>query len=91
MAMQKSVNVVILGKTYHLSTDENDEEILHAATLVDTLMRNKTEKMPSLHDERAAVVVALQLATELLQRRKTVEAYEYRTKKLVEVLGECAV
>lgn len=59
-----------MGKQYSIATDQdNNDDIIQAALLVDQLMKNKTAQS-ALSEEKVAVVVALQLAADL-QKKNT--------------------
>jgi len=80
-AMQKNLKVSILGKTYCLLTEEDDDSVFQAVELVDNLMKRKAEKMPC-GDEKVAIVVALQLATDLTRKLKEMESCQRRIEQL---------
>lgn len=79
--MQKNLKVSILGKSYSLMTDEEDESVFQAVQLVDSLMKRKAEKMPC-SEEKVAIVVALQLATDLTRKLKEMETCQRRIEQL---------
>lgn len=79
--MQKNLKVSILGKTYCLLTDEDDDSVFQAVQLVDNLMKRKAEKMPC-SEEKVAIVVALQLATDLTRKLKEMESCQRRIEQL---------
>lgn len=79
--MQKNLKVSILGKTYHLLTEEDDDSVFQAVQLVDNLMKRKAEKMPGA-DEKVAIIVALQLATDLTRKLKEMETCQRRIEQL---------
>ena len=81
MDMQKNLIISIFGKTYHLSTDEDDESIYQAALLVDSLMKKKAERMPC-GEEKIAIIVALQLAADLTKKLKEMESCQRRIEQL---------
>lgn len=85
MVVQKNLKITILGKHYCISTDEDSEDVVKAAQLVDNLMQTKVEKA-ALSDEKAAVIVALQLASELHQKTRLLETLERKTEHLKELL-----
>jgi cell division protein ZapA (FtsZ GTPase activity inhibitor) len=85
MNMQKNLKISILGKSYLIATDEDDKSIYQAAELVDTLMRSKLAKMPtgSASEDKVALIVALQLASDLMKKTEELQSYENRIEQLV--------
>src|SRR5580698_6062432 len=88
MNVQKNLKISIFGKTYLVSTDEDDGCILQAAQLVDDLMKNKAGKMAPVGEDKIAVIVALQFATDLTKKNKELEAYQARIERLTLLLGQ---
>ena len=86
----QKVKVSILGKSYLLSTDqENNEEIVQAAQMIDSLLRKAVEKMPSTSsDSTAAVLVSLQVASDLIKKERLLQSCEERIEKLVGLLND---
>jgi len=87
MNVQKNLKISIFGKTYLVSTDEDDGCVLQAAQLVDDLMKNKAGKAP-VGEDKIAVIVALQLATDLTKKNKELEAYQAKIKRLTLLLDQ---
>ena len=85
--MQKHLKVTINGKQYSIATDENDADVVTAAGLVDSLLKGKTEKLPAGSQDRAAIAVALELATDLAKQRRLFQSYENKVEQLVALLG----
>jgi len=82
MNIQKNLKVSILGKTYVIATDEDDAHITQAAELVHTLMKAKIEKSSTKKEEKIAIIVALQLATDLIKKQQELKRYEHKTSEL---------
>ncbi len=86
--------VNILEKQYVIRGDADSKYINEVACLVDQRMRELEEKSPHLGQNRLAVLVAINLADELLQERLTQEEenteYETarRTSELISLLDE---
>ena len=86
--MQKQLKVSINGKIYAIATDEQEQDIYDAAHLIDSLMQSKGDVSKSKMDERNALIVALQIATDLTKNRKLAQACEQRLERLVALLGK---
>jgi cell division protein ZapA (FtsZ GTPase activity inhibitor) len=85
MVIQKNLKITILGKQYCISTDEDSEDVIKAAQLVDNLMQMRVGN-PAMSDEKIAVIVALQLASELHQKARLLENLEQKTEELKDLL-----
>ena len=85
--MQKHLKVTINGKQYSIATDEDDADVVTAASMVDSLIKGKAEKLPVGSQDRAAIVVALQLATDLAKKQRLFQAYENKMEQLIALLG----
>jgi cell division protein ZapA (FtsZ GTPase activity inhibitor) len=85
MVIQKNLKITILGKQYCISTDEDSEDVIKAAQLVDNLMQMRVGN-PAMSDEKIAVIVALQLASELHQKARLLENLEQKTEELNDLL-----
>ena len=86
--MQKQLKISIQGKQYSIATDENDQDVLQAAALVDGLMQDKGSKMPHAGDDKVALVVALHVATDLAKSKRLLETEEARLGALVQLLDD---
>ena len=80
--MQKQLKVSINGRVYAITTDEHEQDIHDAAHLVDSLMINKVDKPLPRGDDRMALIVALQIATDLTKTRKLLALCEQRLEHL---------
>ncbi|NDD54052.1 cell division protein ZapA [bacterium] len=86
--MQKVLKVTINGKQYSIATDEHDQDVIQAAQLVDSLISGKREKMPTLGDDKIALMVALHLATDLTKSQRVVAEGEAQLGQLVQLVDE---
>ena len=86
--MQKQLKVSINGRVYAIATDEHEQDIYEAARLIDSLMLNKGDKPLPKGDDRMALIVALQIATDLTKTRKLLETSEQRLKHLVALMDK---
>jgi cell division protein ZapA (FtsZ GTPase activity inhibitor) len=80
--MQKNLKISIFGKNYLVSTDENSEEVTEAARVVETLMKDKAERTPLRGEGQLAVIVALELATDLARKMQLLKQWEARVEAL---------
>lgn len=76
-----------MGKQYSITTDQDDNEIIQAAQLVDQLMKNKTAQS-ALPEEKVAVIVALQLAAEMQRKTQLLECWQQKAEDLNSLLKE---
>lgn len=89
MDIQKALKVSILGKSYSvMTTHEDSVDIVKAANLVDNLMKTKVEKANGASEEKIAVTVALQLATDLIKKQQKLDDYENKTLQLASSIDD---
>lgn len=89
MDIQKALKVSILGKSYSvMATHEDSADIVKAANLVDNLMKTKVEKANGASEEKIAVTVALQLATDLIKKQQKLDDYENKTLQLASSIDD---
>lgn len=86
--MQKSLKISIMGKQYTIATDEDNDDIIQAAQLVDQLMKNKMAQLSSLSQDKVAVVVALQLAADLQKKTQLLDSWQQKAEDLTSLLKE---
>ena len=89
--MQKTIKVSINGTPFTITTDEHDQEIELAARLVDTMLKDKMSKHANLSSDRAALIVALTLATDAARQQKLLQQYEEKLQQLTASLEELAL
>ncbi|MBM3893125.1 cell division protein ZapA [Candidatus Dependentiae bacterium] len=88
--MQKQLKITLNGKQYSIATDEHDQDILQAAKLVDTLFKAKNEKMPTLSEDKIALMVALHIATDLVKSQRLLADDEMRLGHIVSLMADAA-
>ena len=77
-----------MGKQYCIATDQdNNDDIIQAAQLVDQLMKNKAAQL-TLSEEKVAVVVALQLAADLQKKIRLLESWQQKAVGLSNLLSD---
>ncbi len=62
--------VTIFGDSYTLRTDEHDNLVLHAATLVDTTMKEVVASAPRLDTKGIATLAAVRIAYQLIENNQ---------------------
>ncbi len=85
--MQKHIKITILGKQYSVATDEHDEDLQAAAHMVDSLLQKESEKVVPSDIGKAALAVALQLATDLAKNKRMLQSYEQHVEHLLGLLN----
>lgn len=78
----KQLKVTISGKQYTIATDEQDQDVYSAAQLVDTLLKSKA----SFNNDKAILIVALQLATDVAKYQKSLQSCEQKIAQLLTLL-----
>jgi len=86
MDRQKKLKISILGKSYLINTDETQEDVFAAAHLVDSMLKECATKGPVIDDSKVAVIVALQLATELNKALGKLNGFENKVEQLNDLL-----
>lgn len=82
--MQKSLAVSIFNKQYAITTDEQKSDIERAAMRVDQLLRLKAQK-GAIDKEKAAIIVALELAVELCKQEQLSQDVEHKIQQLIDL------
>lgn len=86
MDKQKSLKISILGKSYLINTDETQEDVFAAAHLVDSMLKESASKGSMVDESKVAVIVALQLATELNKALGKLSGFENKIEQLNDLL-----
>ena len=82
----KKIKVVIFGKNYVVSTDENEEDVFKAAEQVDFLLKKFATGVSVKDEAKATVLIALQLAMDLVKNKKTQDLWQTKTNDLTVLL-----
>jgi len=93
MALEKSIQISILGRRYPLRVRAEDEALMYQlAAMVEEKMRAFREKHPEQSELTAAVIVALSLAEALHEAQKALQELDetlYETiQELLELLED---
>jgi cell division protein ZapA (FtsZ GTPase activity inhibitor) len=88
MNSEKTLKITVLGKNYTVLTNEQEQNVLEAARLYGKMLQEKLDKDKYFVDqERVALVVALELATELIKMQSLLASFENRVATLVDMLN----
>lgn len=82
----KKINLAIFGKSFCISTDENEKDVHMASELVDSLMKKLAEKVPGKDESQIAILVALQFAIDLTKNCKQLDSCKMEMANLIELL-----
>lgn len=89
--MQKQLKITLNGKQYSIATDEHEQDVVQAASLVDTLLTAKREKMPTLSDDKIALMTALHLATDLTKAQRVLLEDEAKVEHIISLMADGGV
>ena len=84
----KSYKITLFGENYTLVSDESEQHIVEVSQRVDLLMKEIALKLPQAPTEKVAVLVALQLASQLLHAKELSTSYELHQEQLVERINQ---
>jgi cell division protein ZapA len=80
--------VHISGTDYTLMSDEPQEHVMQAAAMVDQLMVQLTEKSPNIEAKKAAVLIALRIASDLLHAQTLMTTCTNRNTALIQQIDQ---
>ena len=88
MSEYKKLTISVLGKSYPISTDEQENDVLQAAELVNVLLKKDFLKEGANHlSEKLMMMVALQLAINSVKSQKNMHNYEEKISNLVSLFA----
>ena len=82
----KKYKAHILGDTYSIVSDEKESFILESVQSVDAVMREISEKMPTMDKQKVAVLAALKIASGKIQLEHFIEEEKKLSSKIMDVL-----
>ncbi len=82
----KKYRAHILGDTYSIVSDEKESFILESVQSVDSVMREISEKMPTMDKQKVAVLAALKIASGKIQLEHFIEEEKKLSSKIMDVL-----
>jgi len=84
----KKFTLDIFDSQYSIISDENDDNLLKAAQLVDSLMREIFDQSKITDAKKVAVLAALRIANNLINVEITLEKYNEEQQKLASLIEE---
>ena len=78
----KKLNINLFGKSYSITTDESEEKVFRAVEIVNDLTKNIKNKAMISDEIKIAALVALQLASEVAEKRSELSLLQEKTKKM---------
>jgi cell division protein ZapA (FtsZ GTPase activity inhibitor) len=85
--MANPVEVVIMGQTFSVTSDDGEEHVRQVATLVDRTMRDIAGGGKVVSSYTAAVLAALNIASECQKLRQDVALVQAAIDRLTQRLG----
>lgn len=82
----KRYEVMVCGQVYSLVSDRPLDYIDQAAALIDSSLKELKVKAPQLDEKRAAVLVALQMASKFLETEATQASCHDHALQLIELI-----
>ena len=82
----KNIKVTIFGKSYSLATDDSEQDVLSAVKSVDDKMKELSTAMGVGDGYPVAVMLALELASELNKSKTGVEFVQQKVSRLSALL-----
>lgn len=82
----KRYKVFIFGDEYSLVSDKPQEHIVQASTLVDSLMKEITEKSKINDQKKVAVLTALRIASKVLDLEQTSQVTVQEQERLADAI-----
>jgi len=86
MSEKKKVIVDIFNDQYALISDEKEEHLIRASSLVDEIMNEIARKANLGDPKKVAVLTALRLSSKLLALESSLDEIEERKEKLVKLI-----
>ena len=78
----KNIKVTIFGKSYTLATDDSERDVLNAVEFVDKKMKDLATAIGVNDGYSAAVMLALELASELNKSKASAELVQQKVSRL---------
>ncbi len=87
----RSYKVYIFGEEYNLVSDEREEHVIKAASLVDDAMQTIAQNVETIDAKKSAVLTALQMASVFLHTEHELQKHKIAEKDFVtRVLNQIA-
>lgn len=82
----KKFNINLFGKSYSITTDESEEKVFGAVEIVNNLTKNIKNKAMMSDEIKIAALVALQLASEVAEKRSELNLLQEKAGKISSLL-----
>ena len=84
----KRFQISIFGESYTIISDEAENEVLTAVSLVDSLMKETASKSAVIDHKKVAIFVALKLATKMLNLESETNKIKEKGDLLIKMLDQ---
>jgi len=84
----KKLKVEIFNDQYSLISDENEQDLLNAAQLVDELMKKISEKSGIGDAKKVAVLAALKISRQLVNLQHCLDGYKDEQERLAKLINK---
>lgn len=84
----KKYKISVYGESYTVISDEPEEHILKSANLVDCCMKEICQSRPQTQVSRIAVLVAMQMASKMLESVKKLDYQKKEFDKLIQKIDQ---
>ncbi len=85
---KKNYRVQIFGDEYTVISDESENQVIQAATLIDSLMHEIIQNAQLTDPKKIAVLAALRIASKLLDCEQSLETDNNKKVALVEYIEQ---
>ncbi len=85
-AKPKTFKASIFGEVYSFITDEPEQQLQQAASMVDLLMREIAEKSNLVDSKRLAVLVALRMASRMVDLESQIAKRHQENERLIDLI-----
>jgi len=87
--MSQAVEVVLMGRSFTIRTDDDPEQVLSAASIVQERIDELRQMGTTVASDRLLALVALNLAGELLQKNKVqIDGFDDLLSSLDDVVSQ---
>jgi len=84
----KKYEVIILGESYTLASDQNEEHIQAATHKVDEIVKEISQKAPHLEQKKVVVFAAIKVASMLIASEYNLKDVKSREQALLDKLDQ---
>ena len=86
IAKPKTYKVSIFNEMYSFVSDDSEEHLLRAATLVDSLMKEIAQSATLVDEKRIAVLAALRMSSQLVSLESRMVKQQEDNKRLIDLI-----